>query len=119
MSTLMFQFRSTGILSLLERKFDLVIVNSVMGECALPLIEKLQVPYISLCTTTLYAWTAWNMNVPTPFSNVPHQMTSYSNVMDFKERVLNSLMYIAYLRIRDFLFIPTAQVCSVSYCYNS
>lgn len=93
------------------QRFDVVIMDALLSECALTLIPQLgSPPFIYYCTTVLYDFTAAALNVPTPFGYVPNfMMPSLGGHMTFGQRVANLLSHLLHKAVRQWYIFPTQQ----------
>lgn len=90
--------------------FDVVIMDNLMSECALSLLPRLgSPPLIYYCTTTLYEFTAYALNIPTPYAYVPTLMMPSFEPMTLSQRAANAFFHVAYQVLRDWYIYPRQQ----------
>ncbi|CAO1440524.1 unnamed protein product [Diamesa serratosioi] len=76
---------------ILNRKFDLFILDGAYPECALGLQYKLNVPFMYVNTVGFYTGSTSRAGSPAPYSITPAFMISLTDNMNFIERVINSM----------------------------
>lgn len=76
---------------ILNRKFDLIILDGAYPECALGLQYKLNVPFMYVNTVGFYTGSISRAGSPAPYSITPAFMISLTDNMNFIQRVLNSM----------------------------
>lgn len=76
---------------ILNRKFDLIILDGAYPECALGLQYKLKVPFMYVNTVGFYTGSTSRAGSPAPYSITPAFMISLTDNMNFIERVINSM----------------------------
>jgi hypothetical protein len=81
------------IKSLSKEKFDLMILDGAFPECSLGIQYELGIPFIYLNTAAFDLNTITRSGSPAPYSFNPCTfISSYSNSMNFIERVGNSFI---------------------------
>lgn len=77
-----------------ETRYDVVVMDMLMSECGLSLLGLLDSPpFIYYCTTSLYGWKSWILDVPIPFAIVPSSIIGVTDHMNFFGRFQNTLAH--------------------------
>lgn len=76
--------------NLLNRHFDLVILDGAFPECALSLVHKIRVPFMYINTVGFYTGSLQLAGNPTPYSMTPVFFSSFTDEMNLYQRFLNS-----------------------------
>ena len=84
--------------------FDLVIVEAVLNECMLPLVYKLNVPFIYLNSIMPTPWMLDALGAPMAFDHVPVVSTDFNDKMNVLERVWNTVSG-SYIVLFRYMFI--------------
>lgn len=90
--------------------YDVIIMDTLMSECGFSIVPLLgSPPLILFATTTVYPWTAWAMNIPTPLAYIPFPMFPVSLPMNFFSRLANAFGYSFFLFLRTVDVFPNVQ----------
>nr|AHX56955.1 UDP-glycosyltransferase 212B1 [Strigamia maritima] len=74
--------------------FKIVIIDSAMHECILPLWSFVGQNIVIMNTGLLNPWVSDYMNVPTPFAYIPFIGSPHNQHMDFFQRFVNTVYWI-------------------------
>nr|AHX56953.1 UDP-glycosyltransferase 212A2 [Strigamia maritima] len=91
------QFYESGLLQKWmskKKKFRVVIMDCVFTECLLPLWQYIGESVIILNTSPLTAMIVKIINLPTPYSIVPHSLRPYTHHMTFDQRFINTIYWL-------------------------
>lgn len=80
--------------NLLNRHFDLIILDGAFPECALSLVHKIGVPFMYINTVGFYTGSLQLAGNPTPYSTTPIFFSSFTDEMNLYQRFLNSVFTI-------------------------
>ena len=72
-----------------KKEVDLVIVDACVNDFTFPIVDYLQVPFISYIPSAGFAWTLDAMAVPPAYSYVPGGGSDHDSDMSFVERTIN------------------------------
>ncbi|CAL8137630.1 unnamed protein product [Orchesella dallaii] len=87
--------------------FDLVIMDSMMNECAYGLAYHFKAKMISFSTAVQYSWIAEShFGVPDETSSIPDGMTHMSTNMNFLERTVTALTPLMWKAFRELWYFP-------------
>uniref|UniRef100_A0A8D9AQC7 UDP-glucuronosyltransferase 2B20 n=1 Tax=Cacopsylla melanoneura TaxID=428564 RepID=A0A8D9AQC7_9HEMI len=89
--------------------FDLVIVETFQMDVFLGLIHRMNVPFISVTTCNLFAWSSERIGQPQNPSYVPTNQDVYSTKMTLVERVKNTMSLLFTQFAFHYLFVPKDQ----------
>lgn len=78
--------------SLLNRHFDLVILDGAFPECGLSLVHAFRAPFMYINTVGLYSGSLQIAGNPSPYSITPVFFSSFTDEMDIYQRLLNAAM---------------------------
>lgn len=84
-----------GVKRLIEsgEKFDLVITESFNTNCFMPLIHKLNAPFIQISSHQLMPWAVDQLGISNEASYIPGMFTRVPKPMNFFERIRNVAMF--------------------------
>lgn len=85
-----------------EEEFDVVINEVFHTDCFLPFAYKFKAISIGLSTSVLMPWANDRLGNPDNPSYIPNLFTSYSDHMNFIERITNALTSVLYKMIYHF-----------------
>lgn len=91
--------------NLLNRHFDLVILDGAFPECAVSLVHVFRVPFMMINTVGLYTGSLSLAGNPAPYSTTPIFFSSFTDEMNIYQRSLNTIYTVfAYSmhRVSDF-----------------
>ncbi|XP_074039733.1 UDP-glycosyltransferase UGT5 [Leptinotarsa decemlineata] len=89
-----------------EEKFDLVILEYFKNDALLALACHLKTPLVLFSTMGANLWVNSLVGNPTPPSYIPDLHLSYTDNMDFWQRLMNVFMYSAKKLNDKFFFLP-------------
>ena len=89
-----------------HREVDLVIVDSILNDFALPIIDVLKVPYVFFAPTSNVPWTVAAMGTSSDFASVPGSLTDFDDEMSFFQRVTNFMFIQSLLTARQYILLP-------------
>lgn len=75
-----------------KNHFDLILFEDFVAECLWPLVQKYNVPTISLLPSVLTPWNPGKYGNPSQLAYCPHFHLPYNNKMNFFQRVENVLL---------------------------
>lgn len=76
---------------LLNRHFDLVILDGAFPECALGLVHTLRAPFMYINTVGFYTGSLSMAGNPSPYSTTPIFFSSFTDEMNLYQRFLNTI----------------------------
>lgn len=79
---------------LLNRQFDLVILDGAFPECALAMVYRFKVPFIYINTVGFYMGSLSMAGNPSPYSVSPVFYSSYTDDMHIGQRMLNTAFHV-------------------------
>lgn len=79
---------------LLNRQFDLVILDGAFPECALAMVYKFKVPFIYINTVGFYMGSISLAGNPSPYSVSPVFYSSYTDDMNIGQRMVNTVFHV-------------------------
>lgn len=85
-----------------DEKFDVVVNEVFHTDCFLPFAYKFKAVSIGVSTSVLMPWANDRMGNPDNPSYIPNLFTSYSDQMNFIERIQNALTLVLYRMIYHF-----------------
>ncbi|XP_055311033.1 UDP-glucosyltransferase 2 [Sitodiplosis mosellana] len=77
--------------NLLNRHFELVILDGAFPECAVSLVHAFRAPFMMINTVGLYTGSLSLAGNPTPFSTTPIFFSSFTDEMNLYQRFLNTM----------------------------
>lgn len=77
--------------NLLNRHFDLVILDGAFPECAVSLVHAYRVPFMLINTVGLYTGSLSLAGNPAPYSTTPIFFSSFTDEMNLYQRFLNTV----------------------------
>lgn len=77
--------------NLLNRHFDLVILDGAFPECAVSLVHAFRVPFMMINTVGLYTGSLSLAGNPAPYSTTPIFFSSFTDEMNLYQRMLNTI----------------------------
>lgn len=77
--------------NLLNRHFDLVILDGAFPECAVSLVHAFRVPFMMINTVGLYTGSLSLAGNPAPYSTTPIFFSSFTDEMNIYQRMLNTI----------------------------
>lgn len=77
--------------NLLNRHFDLVILDGAFPECAVSLVHAFRVPFMLINTVGLYTGSLSLAGNPAPYSTTPIFFSSFTDDMNLYQRFLNTI----------------------------
>lgn len=92
-----------------EHRFDLVITETFQMDLFLGLIYRMQVPFISVTTCNLFAWSADRIGQPQNPSYVPTNIDFFNDQMTLIERVKNTISLFLMKTVHPFVFLRAEQ----------
>lgn len=90
--------------NLLNRHFDLVILDGAFPECAVSLVHAFRAPFMLINTVGLYTGSLSLAGNPAPYSTTPIFFSSFTDEMNLYQRFLNTMYTIfafSMHRVRD------------------
>lgn len=91
-------------------RYDVIVMDTLFSECGLALVGLLgSPPFVYYCTTSLYTWKAWTLDVPIPFAIVPLQMLALTDRMSFVDRLTNTLVHVLQLFVYNYMHLSRVQ----------
>lgn len=90
--------------NLLNRHFDLVILDGAFPECAVSLVHAFRAPFMLINTVGLYTGSLSLAGNPAPYSTTPIFFSSFTDEMNLYQRFLNTMYTIfafSVHRVRD------------------
>lgn len=88
------------------RDVDLVVVDAILNDFTMPLVDKMNVPFIFYCPAAPVAWLTDYMNVPKEYSYVPVGAGDYGTDMTFFQRMGNMLSGEVFIQLRKWFVLP-------------
>lgn len=79
---------------LLNRQFDLVVLDGAFPECALAMVYTFKVPFIYINTVGFYMGSISLAGNPSPYSVSPVFYSSYTDDMNIGQRMLNTVFHV-------------------------
>ncbi|KAF4519855.1 UDP-glycosyltransferase-13 [Ephemera danica] len=96
--------------SLLNEKFDLVILSMFFNDCFLPFAYHNKAPLIMFSPSGMMSWVGTNVGNPEPTAYVPSIFLPFSHEMTFMQRFGNTLAYYFLQFMREFVLAPKMNV---------
>lgn len=90
-------------------KFDLIMTEAFNTDCYMGFVHRFQAPFILLSSHQIMPWTARSLDDPHNPSYVPHLFTRYSRIMNFFERLTNTLSLLFIQRYYEYAYNGDAQ----------
>ncbi|GAB6026700.1 hypothetical protein CHUAL_013210 [Chamberlinius hualienensis] len=100
-------------------KFDIVIVDAVFNDFALPLAHHMDVPSILFSPGTTFLHHAWNLNIPMPFSVFPSHTLDLPEPLSFTHRALNAFACTVFITMINHFTLPHEDAVIRKYLPNS
>ncbi|PSN40298.1 hypothetical protein C0J52_18611 [Blattella germanica] len=88
------------------RSYDAIILQSLRSECMFGFGHKFNAPVIQICSYAGSVWMRERVGSPNPYAYAPYDLSSYSDRMNFWERVLNTLRCFYWSIAQDYYFVP-------------
>lgn len=96
--------------NLLNRHFDLIILDGAFPECAVSLVYAMRVPFMLINTVGLYTGSLSLAGNPAPYSTTPIFFSSFTDEMNLYQRFMNTVYtmfaYSMHRVIHNFLWLP-------------
>jgi glucuronosyltransferase len=86
--------------------FDLLVVEAVLNECALPLVAHFKAPFIYMTSVIPSVWTFEALGNPMSFDHFPIIVYDYTDRMTLLERTVNTLTGIVAVAFRNWFMLP-------------
>lgn len=80
--------------ALLQRSFDLAILDGAFPECALGIVHRQRMPFMYINTVGFYTGSLSLGGNPAPFSSTPHFYTAFTDEMNLLERMANTAIHV-------------------------
>lgn len=77
--------------NLLNRHFDLIILDGAFPECAVSLVYALRAPFMLINTVGLYTGSLSLAGNPAPYSTTPIFFSSFTDEMNLYQRFMNTV----------------------------
>lgn len=77
--------------NLLNRHFDLIILDGAFPECALGLVHAFRVPFMYINTVGFYTGSLQMAGNPSPYATTPIFFSSFTDEMNLYQRFLNTM----------------------------
>lgn len=77
--------------NLLNRRFDLIILDGAFPECALGLVHAFRVPFMYINTVGFYMGSLQMAGNPAPYATTPIFFSSFTDEMNLYQRFLNTM----------------------------
>lgn len=81
-------------LALMNRNFDLAILDGAFPECALGMVYHYKIPFMYINTVGFYTGSLARAGNPGSFAITPNFYTSFTDTMNLVERVQNTAIQI-------------------------
>ncbi|XP_072274588.1 UDP-glucuronosyltransferase 1A3-like isoform X1 [Pyxicephalus adspersus] len=104
-------YNESHIKDLETRNFDAILIDPVFP-CGVILAEHLSIPTVFFLRGVLFGADREATQVPSPSSYVPRFLTSYTDHMNFNERVKNFLLSVVDLIMCRVFYAPFTQLAS-------
>lgn len=78
-----------------EEKFDLIVTETFVTDCFLPLVHKFKAPHVAISSCIMFPWSNDRMGNPDNPSYIPSHGTWFSDKMSFSERFINVIANVA------------------------
>jgi hypothetical protein len=88
------------ITDLLTQKFDLMIIDGILSDCALGLHYRMDIPFIYFNTISFFIDVLSSTGNPTLYSGIPIQYLALSDRMGFFQRLINFSNHVAFKAMR-------------------
>lgn len=98
-------------------KFDAVVIELFWVEALMGLGTHFDCPVIGLSTFSSSKWTNDLTQNPAPYSYVPHNFVSYTDEMNFHERLINTIVSQFENIYMELVHYPR-QVCDINTIYS-
>jgi glucuronosyltransferase len=85
-----------------DQQFDLIITEAFATDCVLGFVHKFKVPVVQVVSFGGTSWMGDWVGNPSPYSYVPDPMQTFSDRMNFWQRILNTLG-ITYQKVSRYL----------------
>lgn len=90
-----------------DQQFDLIIMETFFLDCFLGFAHKFKVPVVQICSFGGTEFMGDFVGNPNPYAYVPDNFQSFSDKMNFKERLINTLGGLFQQVGRRLYFIPS------------
>lgn len=90
----------------LTKPYDLVIMDGVFNECVLPLVHKLDVPFIYVSCLVPPPWLLVSIGSPLAFASYPNTGLFLTDAMNFWQRTFNSAVGVMAVYFRHWFVMP-------------
>lgn len=87
-------FEDAETTELLNRKFDLLILDGAFPECSMGMVHKFQVPFMYINTVGFYTSSLSLAGNPAPYSVTPAFYSSFTDDMTIIQRAINTVLYV-------------------------
>lgn len=77
--------------NLLNRHFDLIVLDGAFPECAVSLVHALHAPFMLINTVGLYTGSLSLAGNPAPYSTTPIFFSSFTDEMNLYQRFMNTV----------------------------
>ena len=98
-----------------SEQFDLIIVEAVLNECMLPLVSRLNVPFIYLNSIMPTPWMLDAVGSPMLFDHVPVVSTDFTDQMYLYQRLWNTLTGVFMITFRNAFILPRVNEAAAKY----
>lgn len=85
----MLSFQKVQDLFQSQETFDLIITETFLADCFLPLVHKFKAPHVAISSSIMFPWSNDRMGNPDNPSYIPTQGTYFSDKMSFIQRLIN------------------------------
>lgn len=105
--------------NLLNRHFDLVILDGAFPECALGMAHVFRVPYMFINTVGFYTGSLQLAGNPSPYATTPVFFSAFTDEMDLYQRFLNTVYTMFAYSMHRVSVVPFVIVWSLAWSCNS
>lgn len=93
-------------LSLRDEHFDVIITEMFVSEALIGFGHHFKAPVIAVATFSTLKWLNDLVGTPSPLSYVPHPLLSFTDKMDFRQRLVNAIAIFFEHLYMEFIYLP-------------
>lgn len=89
-----------------DEQFDVVVLESFMNECVVPLVSRFKAPFVYLSALPPLTWMFDATCSPMSLTDYPFLGLDFTDEMNLFERMLNAMLSISSVYYRDWFVLP-------------
>uniref|UniRef100_A0A0P6HAK6 Glucosyl/glucuronosyl transferases n=2 Tax=Daphnia magna TaxID=35525 RepID=A0A0P6HAK6_9CRUS len=102
-----------------QEHFDLIVIETFMNDCMLPLVQHFHAPFIYLSALPPLPWMLDYTCSPLSFQQFPALCTTFTEEMNFPQRVVNVFLNLMVIYYRDWFILPRVDQIAAEAWINS